>query len=170
MRARYFDPVQGRFITEDPNDKGSLFDDLNLYVYAENNPTNWNDPFGLYTLKKGGKHPPLPPSPQIDKLLKCIESKTGLNLIVTSTSEDTPEHPPGTPHRRGVAVDIRYQPGNADKILCAAKPCGAGLGLDEKRHPSLHSNGPHIHLQIPPGKNGGHGDLPPKVKCPGCTE
>ena len=45
-RARYYDPQMGRFISEDPNDKGSLYDDLNLYAYAENN-TNWTDPFGL---------------------------------------------------------------------------------------------------------------------------
>lgn len=166
MRARYFDPVTGRFISEDPNDAGSLYDDMNRYVYTENNPTNWTDPLGLYTLKKGGKHPPLPPSPEIDKLLNCIESKTGLNLTVTSTSEDIPQHPPGTPHRRGVAVDLKYDPGSADKVLCAAAGCGAGFGLDEAKHPSAQSTGNHIHLQIPAGKKGGHGDLP-KNSCSG---
>ena len=128
MRARYFDPAAGRFISEDPNDNGTLYDDMNLYVYTENNPTNWTDPLGLYTLKKTGKHPPLPPSPEIDALLKCIEGKTGLQLTVTSTSEDIPEHPSGTPHRRGVAVDLQYDSVNADKILCAASGCGAGFG------------------------------------------
>lgn len=121
---------------------------------------------GYNTLKKEGKHPPLPPSPEIDKLLKCIESKTGLDLVVTSTSEDTPEHPPGTPHRRGVGVDLRYDPNNADRILCAAAGCGAGFGLDEKKHPSHPGVKPHIHLQIPAGTKGGHGDLP-KNTCSG---
>jgi len=169
MRARYFDPATGRFISEDPNDKGSLYDDLNRYAYTENNPTNWTDPLGLYTLKKGGKHPPLPPSPEIDKLLNCIELKTGLNLTVTSTSEDIPQHKPGTPHRRGVAVDLKYDPANADKILCAAAGCGAGFGLDEAKNPSPHSTANHIHLQIPlgpPNMGGGHGDLP-KNTCSG---
>lgn len=159
-RARYYDRQSGRFISEDPNDKGSLYEAQNLYVYTENNPVNGTDPFGLYTLKKGGKHPPLPPSPEIDKLLNCIESSTGLHLTVTSTSEDIPQHPPGTPHRRGLAVDLKYDPGNADKILCAAKGCGAGFGLDEAKHPSPQSTGNHIHLQIPAGRRGGHGDLP----------
>ena len=130
-RARYYDPTAGRFISEDPNDQGSLYDNPNLYEYVENNPANWIDPLGLYTLDPHQKIPPLPPSPEIDKLLKCIESKTGLNLVVTSTSENTPVHPPGKPHRRGVAVDLKYDPGNADKILCTAAGCGAGFGLDE---------------------------------------
>jgi RHS repeat-associated protein len=163
-RARYYDPIVGRFLSEDPNDKAGQDDDPNLYKYVENNAVNWVDPLGLYTLKPGGKHPPLPASGLIDALLKCIEARTGLNLLVTSTSEDIPEHPPGTPHRRGVAVDIRYKPGSVDDILCAAKECGAGFGLDEAAHPSKKANGPHLHLQIPRGKNGGAGDLP-KGKC-----
>jgi RHS repeat-associated protein len=165
-RARYYDPASGRFISEDPNDKGSLYDEPNLYLYTENNPSNWTDPLGLYTLKPGGKHPPLPPSPEIDALLNCIEGKTGLTLTVTSTSEDIPQHPPGTPHRRGAAVDLKYDPGNASKILCAASGCGSGFGLDEAKHPSPKSTGNHIHLQIPAGKKGGRGDLP-KNTCSG---
>ncbi|MGB8062749.1 MAG: RHS repeat-associated core domain-containing protein, partial [Candidatus Sulfotelmatobacter sp.] len=160
FRHRYYDPSIGRFVSEDPDDEGSPYDRLNLYLYVGNHPVDWVDPLGLYTLKKGGPHPPLPPSPEIDALLKCIEAKTGLHLLVTSTSEDIPEHPPGTPHRRGVAVDVRYTPGTANQILCAAKECGAGFGLDEAAHPSKKSTGKHVHVQIPPGKRGGHGDLP----------
>ena len=170
MRARYFDPSTSRFIGEDPNDQGSLYDNPNLYEYVENNPTNWIDPPGLYTLDPHQKIRPLPPSPEIDKLLKCIESKTGLNLVVTSTSENTPVHPPGKPHRRGVAVDLKYDPGNADTILCTAAGCGAGFGLDEAKHPAPKSQGNHIHLQIPlgpPKMGGGHGDIPPNG-CGGC--
>jgi len=164
-RARYFDPTAGRFLNEDPMAQGENYDGLDLYVYVENNPLNFIDPWGLYTMKHGGLHPPLPPSAQIDALLRCIESKTGLSLTVTSTSEDIPEHPIGTPHRRGVAVDVKYQPGTADKILCAAAGCGAGFGLDEAAHPSKHSTGPHMHVQIPKGKRGGRGDLPQGSCC-----
>ena len=43
-RARYYDPLVGRFVSEDP--KG--FDaGVNFYVYVKNNPTNFNDPKGL---------------------------------------------------------------------------------------------------------------------------
>jgi RHS repeat-associated protein len=41
-RARYYDSVIGRFISEDPAQAGNDF-----YVYAEDNPTGFVDPFGL---------------------------------------------------------------------------------------------------------------------------
>ena len=44
MRARYFDPATGKFISEDPIEfKGGI----NFYRYARNNPGNLVDPFGL---------------------------------------------------------------------------------------------------------------------------
>lgn len=44
MRARYYDPKVGRFISEDPiGFKGGT---VNLYEYAKNNPTRFKDPFG----------------------------------------------------------------------------------------------------------------------------
>ncbi len=42
LRNRYYDPHTGRFITEDP-----IKDGLNWYVYANNNPIMFFDPFGL---------------------------------------------------------------------------------------------------------------------------
>lgn len=44
MRARYYDPQVGRFISEDPI--GLEGGDVNLYVYAGNNPVNLIDPSG----------------------------------------------------------------------------------------------------------------------------
>ncbi len=46
MRARYYDPVTGRFISEDP--KGFDGGDVNLYVYAGNNPVLLVDPEGTF--------------------------------------------------------------------------------------------------------------------------
>jgi RHS repeat-associated protein len=40
-RARYYDPLTGRFISEDPIGSG-----INFYTYAGNNPINTNDPTG----------------------------------------------------------------------------------------------------------------------------
>nr|NJM04296.1 RHS repeat-associated core domain-containing protein [Desulfobacula sp.] len=45
MRARYYDPAVGRFISEDP--LGFDGGDLNLYAYAGNNPVMMIDPWGL---------------------------------------------------------------------------------------------------------------------------
>lgn len=44
VRARYYDPVVGRFISEDPS---HLAGGLNLYAYAANNPVSFTDPSGL---------------------------------------------------------------------------------------------------------------------------
>jgi RHS repeat-associated protein len=43
-RARYYDPVLGRFVSEDPMGFGA---GVNFYAYANNNPVNFNDPMGL---------------------------------------------------------------------------------------------------------------------------
>ena len=67
-RARYYDPVLGRFISKDPilhpanaPPKGSLIpvfellsenpQNLNPFVIADNNPINYTDPLGLYGTK-----------------------------------------------------------------------------------------------------------------------
>lgn len=44
-RARYYDPMEGRFISKDPI--GFDGGDVNLYGYVQNNPINWVDPSGL---------------------------------------------------------------------------------------------------------------------------
>lgn len=44
MRARYYDPAVGRFISEDPIGIGG---GMNLYAYAGSDPVNGRDPFGL---------------------------------------------------------------------------------------------------------------------------
>jgi len=43
MRARYYDPTVGRFISEDP---AGISSGLNLYVYARNDPVDYVDPTG----------------------------------------------------------------------------------------------------------------------------
>lgn len=44
-RARYYDPMEGRFISKDPI--GFAGSDVNLYGYVWNNPVFWRDPRGL---------------------------------------------------------------------------------------------------------------------------
>ena len=65
MRARYYDPNHGRFISEDPI--GFEGGDVNLYEYAKSNPILYTDPSGLtvklcysplesWLAKVGGQH------------------------------------------------------------------------------------------------------------------
>jgi uncharacterized protein RhaS with RHS repeats len=48
MRARYYDPEVGRFISKDPI---GLLGGLNMYAYVQNNPINRIDPLGLQWYK-----------------------------------------------------------------------------------------------------------------------
>jgi len=46
-RARYYDAVTGRFISEDPKGFGA---GVNFYAYVNNNPVNGNDPSGNFVV------------------------------------------------------------------------------------------------------------------------
>ena len=152
-RARYYSPGLQRFISEDPI---GLEGGINLYSYVGANPINAADPNGLFAGKPG-----VPPATGgLLALLNCIEKCYGL-FVVTATTND---HPPGSPHGRGEAADIRY-PSNPNGFLCCASKCGAGCGLDEMKHPSAHSTGPHIHIQLGPCLGGSRGDLSSKDCC-----
>jgi RHS repeat-associated protein len=50
-RARYYDPMEGRFINKDPI--GFEGGDVNLYAYASNSPINWVDALGLARIFAG---------------------------------------------------------------------------------------------------------------------
>ena len=52
MRARFFDPARGRFVSQDP--LGLAAGDANYYRFVENSPTNWIDPSGLRITDVGG--------------------------------------------------------------------------------------------------------------------
>jgi RHS repeat-associated protein len=54
LRARYYNPAQGRFITTDP-EEGNIFDSVSLhrYLYANANPIQFTDPSGRVSLVEG---------------------------------------------------------------------------------------------------------------------
>lgn len=170
-RARYYDPSAGRFLSEDPFWIDIPDARISAYAYVSNEPTTVTDPLGLYGLSKKGNPPPVPPSPGLDKALRCLEGCYGKPLLITSTSEPIPQHKPGTPHRRGEAADISYPASPADRgnLLCCAAGCNFQFALDEGAHPSGPNVAPHIHVQFTPARpgdvkpswpNGVHGDLP----------
>ncbi|CAB1055986.1 Rhs family protein [Olavius sp. associated proteobacterium Delta 1] len=47
---RYYDPKTGRYLTPDPI---GLLGGINLFAYADNNPTNRLDPYGLLNILAG---------------------------------------------------------------------------------------------------------------------
>jgi RHS repeat-associated protein len=102
--------------------------------------------------------PPLPAAGPILPVLQCMQSCS--SFVISSTAEDTPRHPPGTPHRLNEAADLEVGLGKEHSTLQCAANCGAHFGLDERAHPSKNSSGPHVHVQVTPGRNGGRGDLP----------
>jgi RHS repeat-associated protein len=56
LRARYYDPEVGRFVTRDPM-PGLILSPktLNRYTYVGNNPINFVDPSGLWEISLGAK-------------------------------------------------------------------------------------------------------------------
>ena len=44
-RARYYNPATGRFLSEDP--AGFAGSEVNLFVYDDDDPIDFIDPFGL---------------------------------------------------------------------------------------------------------------------------
>ena len=63
-RARYYDPVSGRFVLEDPLGFGGA--NSNFYSYVANGAVNANDPFGLRPLTSCEKIKLYPYIPRID--------------------------------------------------------------------------------------------------------
>jgi RHS repeat-associated protein len=168
---RWYRPNWGRYTQSDPFlteadadwmwretrlEDGGLANRIGWYSYTDDDPLLFVDPTGLVKYKPG-----IPPAQgKLASLLGCIESCVGQELFVTSTREPIPQHPPGTPHRRGEAADLGSPSQNSGSVLCCAKGCGAGFALDEAKHPSKRSTGPHFHVQLGPGTKGGQGDLP----------
>ena len=79
MRARYFDPSSGRFLSEDPI---TFSGGMNFYRYARNNPVNLVDPFGLGPGAPAIPFPIpwIPPYPIVSPIVRGVGGLIGLIL------------------------------------------------------------------------------------------
>ena len=162
-RARYYDPSAGRLLSEDPVE----FDGgVNFYVYVGNDPTNFVDSLGLYTVKPGVPAP----SPALDKLLTCMDGCAGLPILVTATLPRPGEQHQDIGHALGTSVDIHPPAGiPTSKVFCCAGLCGAVFGVDEGPGgiKAKFTKGFNYHLQLVPPKHPRPGV--PNAIPPGCT-
>jgi RHS repeat-associated protein len=76
-RARYYSPLLGRFVSQDP--MGFAGSGPNLYAYAGNSPTNFTDPFGMQTVTSGPVTTPYTGTPtpaQVEEALQSVKNAT----------------------------------------------------------------------------------------------
>lgn len=110
LRARYYDPGLGRFISEDP-----IRDGLNWYVYCGGNPIKFVDPLGL-KLKLN--------DPTDQELRNALEEITDHNLTINeetgevtiSKEERGRVDVTTTKHRAGTMLILRII--NNDEMIC----------------------------------------------------
>jgi RHS repeat-associated protein len=89
-RARYYDPIPGRFLSEDP--LGFDGEDANFYAYVGNNPSAWTDPDGLRKYKCtlfGGCYK-IPFGPGLSKGCPCKGGARLPDFVSTSLSIAVP--------------------------------------------------------------------------------
>src|SRR6202022_238286 len=84
MRARYFDPASGRFISEDPV---TFLGGHNFYHYVGNNPLIFADPSGL---AKICKVPPVGPHSKLPSQITTCASQPLINCLVQTESGGKP--------------------------------------------------------------------------------
>ncbi len=101
MRARYYDPVAGRFISEDP------IWDVNLYAYANNNPHMFIDPKGEF----------------LKEIAKFVAKKVGKVIVKKSNNAifDGEEAPGILKYLGKIPVIGIYVEGISGNVQCAGE-------------------------------------------------
>jgi len=132
-RARWYDPQQGRFITEDP--VGFASGDTNFYAYVKNDPVNRVDPLGLSGEKDGPYHPPngIKPGCRGNDSCQAIKGKMWIleRMIASHTGWDQnmPRPRGGNRHANEIAELWRAWANcqNLYEKKCRNNPCPPGV-------------------------------------------
>ena len=138
LRARYYNPVAGRFMQEDVYQG----DGLNLYAYCGNNPVVYDDPSG-YASTSIGKA--CPPQGKISESVDESGSKTDVTTGLGYDAGDTP-----------VRIEGDWTENDMKQALLGHPP--RGLGSPDIHHggqmpggalhevlPGQHRNNPALH-------------------------
>jgi hypothetical protein len=101
VRNRYYDPATGRFTQPDPI---GLAGGMNLYGYANGDPVNFADPFGLYADRqdeRGSIHERLADNVRMDAAVAAL--KNGV-----TAAEDSSAHKEAAEHNgeSGPALEV----------------------------------------------------------------
>lgn len=88
-RARFYSPLLGRFISQDP--LGFAGSGPNLYAYAGDAPTNYTDPFGLQTTTSGTVTTPYQGDPSPAEIQKAIQSQEAIESGASGGSTFLPQ-------------------------------------------------------------------------------
>jgi hypothetical protein len=102
------------------------------------------------------KNTAAPPSDPVDYMLNCMTQYYGGPIRVSSTSDS---HGPNDVHSQGLAADVTGD--DPKSLMQAGANCGAAYQQDEYTHPSPNATGPHVHLQLRPGRSGATGPYYP---------
>jgi RHS repeat-associated protein len=139
FRARYFDPIMGRFLSVDPM---GYKDSMNLYQALNQNPVNFVDPFGLFirTKKWIKGYAPIEVESgdtmeELASLLPGITEKEVRNYI--------PNIIPGKEINVSPLID-EFESKTRTNIALFAKKATKFFGLDFSSNPSNPANPAHL--------------------------
>ena len=134
LRARFYNPVTGRFLQEDVY-RG---DGLNLYAYCANNPVKYYDPSGYMSLCPGGKTFPGNGSVRYGEL-DSLGRPTGIEATITEDMIGTGTVPKPSIRPPGFEGGGKESPGHARGHLLG-KQLG-GRGDDPRNLVTIYQNG-----------------------------
>jgi RHS repeat-associated protein len=119
MRARYYNPYICRFINADPS---GFLGGLNSYAYADGNPINLLDPFGLCAIGSGGVPSWLASANSVPNVNYTVYPNANLGPFLQSSGSATPQ----PYYNPAVATTYSVNYPREDEIM---QVVGAGIGM-----------------------------------------